>query len=108
MIIGFALQSNPDEGKGDDVGANNFAAFCGPPHGARNKDIELLGNDQLMNGFCKNFPGNAMSWGTWTGDHFCPDGFAVCGIQTQIERSQGGNGDDTALNNVNIECCRIP
>jgi hypothetical protein len=34
----------------------------------------------------------------------CPEGTAVCGINTAVEGNQGG-GDDTTLNDAAIHCC---
>jgi len=42
-------------------------------------------------------------WGTWTQATYCPAGYRIIGIQTQIERGQG-RGDDTALNGVKFKC----
>ncbi|PIC17986.1 hypothetical protein B9Z55_024035 [Caenorhabditis nigoni] len=93
VMIGFALRSEADQRGKDDVAADNFCGYCGTPHGPRDRSNWISGDT----------PG----WGDWTQDQFCPQGFAVCGINTQIEGDQGG-GDDTALNNVDLRCCRVP
>lgn len=92
VLIGFELRSEPDQRGKDDVAADNFAGYCGEPLGPRTKDVWVAGDT----------PG----WGEWTGAQLCPERYAVCGIQSQIEGDQRG-GDDTALNNVNVECCKI-
>uniref|UniRef100_A0A1I7TPN3 C-type lectin domain-containing protein n=1 Tax=Caenorhabditis tropicalis TaxID=1561998 RepID=A0A1I7TPN3_9PELO len=93
VIIGFALRSEPDQHGRDDVAADNFAAYCGTLDGPRDRSSW--------------FQGDTPGWGEWTDDQFCPKGFAVCGINSQIEGDRGG-GDDTALNNVDLRCCRGP
>lgn len=50
----------------------------------------------------------------WQTAKYCPTGKGICGIRTQVEGNQGGCeyrvfyihcSDDTALNNVQFECC---
>lgn len=43
------------------------------------------------------------AWGEWTPTEYCPTGYRITGIKTQIESNQGG-GDDTALNGVQLIC----
>ncbi|CAI2347787.1 unnamed protein product [Caenorhabditis sp. 36 PRJEB53466] len=91
VIIGFALRSEPDQRGNDDVGADNFAAYCGTPNGERARGSYIQGDTE--------------QWGSWTADQWCPQGLAVCGINSQVEGNQGGR-DDTTLNNVDLLCCR--
>ena len=42
-------------------------------------------------------------YGEWS--ETCTPNTAVCGIQTKIEKPQG-SGDDTALNDVELFCCK--
>ncbi|KAE9545905.1 hypothetical protein FO519_010883 [Halicephalobus sp. NKZ332] len=92
VIIGFALRSEPDQRGEDDVAADNFSAACGFPIGSRTPSTWIEGNT----------PG----WGHWTGNQFCPDGYVVRGIQTQVEGYQR-SGDDTSLNNVKLACEQV-
>lgn len=87
FMTGFELRSESDQGKGDDAGAIDLAQFCGN------------GEEHIVGGIHQ--------WGSWTVRQYCPPQTAVCGIRTQVEGSQG-KGDDTALNNVQMECCKIP
>ena len=43
VIIGFALRSEPRQGGGDDVAADNFAAYCGDPLGPRTRSNWIQG-----------------------------------------------------------------
>ncbi|CAI2347788.1 unnamed protein product [Caenorhabditis sp. 36 PRJEB53466] len=92
-IIGFVLRSQIEQRREDDMAAVNFRAYCGTPHGPRTADVRIEGDTE--------------SWGNWKADQFCPQGYVVCAIKSQIEKPQGGR-DDTALNNVNLKCCRVP
>ncbi|MCP4407233.1 MAG: hypothetical protein GY807_05620 [Gammaproteobacteria bacterium] len=47
-----------------------------------------------------------MHWGRWRGGSYCPDNHYVCGINQRVEGQQG-NGDDTAVNDLQIYCCRF-
>lgn len=51
--------------------------------------------------------GEGMNWGYWTEWEDCPTGSYICGIKTQVESSQGGNSDDTALNDAIFYCCDL-
>ena len=44
-------------------------------------------------------------WGNWTDMKMCPAGSYVCGLQTRFEGQQ--DGDDTALNGINMKCCKF-
>lgn len=45
-----------------------------------------------------------MHWGSWRGVTYCPNNHYVCGINQRVEGRQG-NGDDTAVNDLQIYCC---
>ena len=72
------------------------------------------GDDTAANGlrmiFCKLADWNAQKerkfdrlWGDWMGLKMCPENFLVDGFQIRIEKKQG-DGDDTALNGLKIQC----
>ncbi|XP_066930663.1 coadhesin-like [Clytia hemisphaerica] len=42
-------------------------------------------------------------WGSWTQSTYCPAGYKIVGLQTQIESDQGSD-DDTSLNGVRLLC----
>nr|XP_055036621.1 vitelline membrane outer layer protein 1-like isoform X1 [Misgurnus anguillicaudatus] len=83
FLTSFQLKVEPNQGKGDDTAVNNIRFVCS------NADI---------------LEGPGMNWGDW-GD-WSPkcQGKGICGIMTRVEPPQG-NGDDTALNNVQMYCC---
>jgi PKD repeat protein len=82
-IAGARLRIEAPLGSGDDTGAVDVEFSCS------NGTI-------LRNGG----PG----WGAWTDWRYCPASTAICGIKTRIEPPQGG-GDDTALDDVEFQCC---
>ena len=43
-------------------------------------------------------------WGKWHKTAMCPSGQYVCGMRVRIEDQQG-DGDDTAMNSVRLQCC---
>jgi len=43
------------------------------------------------------------SWGSWGGYQYCPYPYTVNGVNLRIESKQG-NGDDTALNEIRLNC----
>ena len=45
-------------------------------------------------------------WGDWRAVRMCPAGQYVCGYRSRFESRQG-DGDDTALNAVELYCCRF-
>ncbi|PIC17983.1 hypothetical protein B9Z55_024033 [Caenorhabditis nigoni] len=68
VMIGFALRSEITRRGQDDVAADNFRGYCGTPDGPRDQS--------------QSFSGDTPGWGHWTEDKFCPQEFAVCGINT--------------------------
>ncbi|XP_075703417.1 vitelline membrane outer layer protein 1-like [Rhinoderma darwinii] len=81
-LINFSLRVEPRQGSGDDTTANNMMMQC--------SDSSTL-------------TGEGMSWGEYGGwSGVCTNG--ICGIKTKVEGNQRG-GDDTALNDVQFECC---
>lgn len=47
------------------------------------------------------------NWGDWSSEIFCPDGSFVSSMNLKIENNQGGNGDDTALNGIQLFCTNL-
>lgn len=93
LANGFELRSESFQGgRRDDTAAVDFNLICA------NND----GTSANIKG------GGILTWGEWeTTNRICPPGTAICGIRTQVEPPQG-KGDDTALNNVDLACCRVP
>jgi hypothetical protein len=86
-IIGAKMMVEPKQGGGDDTAANRVAFKC-------------------LNG-AWIYPDSYTAWGSWSEAKECPAGSAVCGMRTRVEPSQG-SGDDTALNGMELACCRLP
>jgi len=87
--VGFQLRSEITQENHDDTAANNLRIFCS------------------NTGTLSYLEGSGLSWGEWTDAQFCPYGWAMCGIKTQVEASKGHAVDDTALNNLDVRCCRV-
>jgi hypothetical protein len=84
-IAGARLRIEPPLGAGDDTGGVAIELWCS--NGVK-----------LSNG--------SHGWGAWKDWSYCPADTAICGIKTKVEASQGG-GDDTALNDVELQCCYV-
>lgn len=84
-ISGASMRVETSRGSGDDTGANDVRGVC---------------SDRLA----IHAPGGR-TWGTWNPTRTCPVGTAVCGVSVRIEARQG-TGDDTAMNGMQLECCR--
>lgn len=92
-LAGFELRQEESKGGGlkDDTAANDIHFFC---------ESGIM----IATSLGKNMP----NWGKWSERKYCPDNYLICGLRVQIEKPQGGglgNNDDTALNNVDFECC---
>ena len=48
------------------------------------------------------------SWGEWEGESKCPLNHYVCSLEQRVEDIQGGDEDDTAMNNLRLRCCPLP
>ena len=83
-VTGFDMLIEGDQGNGDDTAANSVRLYCQ--------------NGQVI------APATRTHWGNWTSRHNCPAGQVVVGLRTRVESSQGGNGDDTALNGMRLIC----
>jgi len=51
--------------------------------------------------------GDGGSDGKWGEGKTCDNGFAICGLKTQVEPDQSPLNDDTALNNIAVLCCPL-
>jgi hypothetical protein len=85
-ISGMEMLFEGSQGSdGDDTGANDLKAMC-----LSGQEIHAAGGTP---------------WGSWRGYQYCPAGTAVCGARVRVEGSQG-SGDDTAMNGLELACCR--
>ncbi|XP_052068553.1 vitelline membrane outer layer protein 1 homolog [Mytilus californianus] len=88
QLVGFRLQVEAKQGRGDDTAANTVNFRC-----------------RSFNGGATNIIGTRGFWGkvgAWS--QTCPLGSAICGLEVRIEPNQG-RGDDTALNDAKFYCC---
>ncbi|KAK2850863.1 hypothetical protein Q5P01_007153 [Channa striata] len=84
-LASFMLRVEPSQGSGDDTSVNNIKFIC--------------------SGSGAQLEGDGMEWGSWgTWSNKCPKS-AICGLKTRVEAPQG-DGDDTALNDVEFFCCK--
>lgn len=117
--IGFQLRSESSQKGQDDTAANNVRIFC-------SSSLKSPGINYLE--------GSGLSWGSWSDPQFCSNGWAMCGIRTQVESSKGHCEfsfqkfktslwletfmivyvslfliavDDTSLNNLDAQCCLV-
>lgn len=89
FITRFSLRVEGDQGIGDDTAAGNLRVECREKSGDSTYLLE----------------GDGTGWGGWGGwSSECPQGSAVCGMETRVEPPQG-TGDDTAFNNMRLLCC---
>lgn len=87
VAVGMKMMVEARQGSGDDTSANRIAVKCR--------------NGKWV------YPDARTAWGTWQAPVECPAGSAICGMRTRVEPSQG-NGDDTALNGIELACCTLP
>jgi hypothetical protein len=73
-------------GSGDDTSANAARFWC-------NDNTELVAN-------------NDGPLGEWSGAASCANGEVVCGVQIKYQTPRG-DGDDTAMNGLNLLCCSL-
>ena len=55
----------------------------------------------------KTMKGNGHEWGDWSRFQGCPPNQFICGIDTRVEDWVGADKDDTALNDIEHQCCEI-
>lgn len=87
FMTAASLRVEPPQGSGDDTGANDATFRC-------------RAGDTIN-------PGGGRPFGNWSNYATCPADSAICGIGTRVE-GQRGSGDDTAMNGMRLECCRLP
>ena len=83
-VLGFQIKVESRQGGGDDTATNGVNFLC----------------DDNTSIHSSEGP-----WGSWSPYFLCNDGYFMCGIQTQVE-SPIGKGDDTAMNNLRMYCCK--
>lgn len=84
---GFKMKNLAPQTRGvDDLAAISLAMIC-------------TNNSVLI-------PPNEIQLGEWTSARMCSDGFVICGLRVQIDKPPK-NKDDTALNNVDFQCCSM-
>jgi hypothetical protein len=94
-IVAVSMQVHAHQGPGvepgdDDTAVNALKARC--------SDGTVLYND------------NSRGYGSWSPFVQCPTKTAVCGLKVRFLPSQGGGwqGDDTAVNDIEFQCCAKP
>ncbi|ODM92206.1 Vitelline membrane outer layer protein 1 [Orchesella cincta] len=88
-LNGFQLKVEEYQGSSDDTATNNVRFYC----------TNLADNNYLE--------GDGLGFGDWGQVQHCYSNQVISGIQTQVEPNQGDD-DDTALNNVLMECSDFP
>ncbi|XP_067232582.1 vitelline membrane outer layer protein 1-like [Chanodichthys erythropterus] len=83
FLKAFQLRVEPSQGVDDDTAVNNIRFRCSD-------------GSYLM--------GGGTSWGSWGDWSEMCERRGICSIVTRVEEPQGW-GDDTALNDVKMECC---
>nr|XP_060637972.1 vitelline membrane outer layer protein 1 homolog [Anolis sagrei ordinatus] len=84
VLRAFQLQTEPDQGAGDDTSVNNIRFRC-----SNGLTLEEVG-------------GPFGDYSEWS--NTCYKG-GICGMQTKQESYRGAFMDDTALNDVRFFCC---
>lgn len=77
------MKMEPDAGVGDDTAANYVEFGC-----SDNTHLTMADT----------------GWGSWGDWAQCPASTEICGLKVRVEEAQG-DGDDTALNGLVLECC---
>ena len=82
------------------VGVRGMAEQSGSldDYGATNMKVKCSGGSELTGP-------NVVDKGDWTELKSCPRGKTFCGVRAKVEGDVGG-GDDTALNKLQLFCCK--
>ena len=56
-------------------------------------------------GSTRSSPDTDAGRGDWSDQVSCPPGSAICGFKIRLEGDQGPSSDDTAMNDIEMECC---
>ena len=89
FAYGYRLRSEPAQGSGDDTALNDIELYCRRPH-----SYEVTGK----------IYGDYRTWGNWSSDKYCSGtNNPIVGFDVNEESAQG-DGDDTALNAVDLYC----
>ncbi|MCX4244783.1 M57 family metalloprotease [Paraliomyxa miuraensis] len=80
------IESSQGGGNEDDTAANDVQFGC-----SQGETIHAPGGQ---------------GWGSWNSWKQCPSGTAVCGLRSRVESYQG-DGDDTAMNGLDLKCCNL-
>ncbi|ODN06617.1 Vitelline membrane outer layer protein 1 [Orchesella cincta] len=90
LAVGFQLRSESSAGVKDDTAGNNLKLIC---------------SDLFQRAGFVVLEGDGTTRGEWTKQQICWPGFALCGLQTQVEISR--SMDTTGLNNLKVRCCKV-
>jgi uncharacterized protein YbdZ (MbtH family) len=86
-IVAISVRFEGNQGsEGDDTCMNGIRLKCRHYHGA---DIQVV----------SVWEGN---WGVWKPDVLVPEGYYIVGFQCRVEKPQGANQDDTAMNGIRM------
>ena len=92
FLSGWKQRVEPPQGLGDDTALNNVEYKC---RRRNNWSVCPTGNTMI---------GEGTEWGDWSRWKECPQGQFICGINTRLEPR---GGDDTALNDIQHQCCSL-
>jgi hypothetical protein len=78
----YRIRIEADQGGGDDTAAGSVEMYCG------NEQVSATGT----------------AWGDWKPKRMCGQGYKICGFRIRFESDQG-EGDDSAMNGIEVRCC---
>jgi len=104
-ITGVRFFSDPAGAGGvkasDDTAANNMHVWCKGGNSVDQWAKYMVNEDNTVD--------RLYGWGKDMTDKHCESGNAISGFQTKVEDHQGsGDTDDTALNQLKVECTEAP